>query len=175
MRRHDSGPERRGAALPVGFDPCGPGAPLRLKLAAVSRAIGSPPTPSGLGRINAPKSEWKGVLQMAKLRLLKTGYGDLMLAEWETDQPETVTAAETAFAANFTAGRLAFRLDGPGRTTPIRQFSAVGAYASRWARKRPGMAPKKAGAGVVTMKPYEAAAKAAEYIGFIAAPQSMKT
>ena len=59
---------------------------------------------------------------MAKLRLLKTGYGDLMLAEWETDQPETVAAAETAFAANFTAGRLAFRLDGPGRTTPIRQF-----------------------------------------------------
>jgi len=77
--------------------------------------------------MSATKSEWKGVLQMAKLRLLKTGYGDLMLAEWETDQPETVAAAETAFAANFTAGRLAFRLDGPGRTTPIRQFDRTAA------------------------------------------------
>ena len=55
---------------------------------------------------------------MAKLRLLKTGYGDLMLAEWETDQPETVAAAETAFAANFTAGRLAFRLDGGTQQLP---------------------------------------------------------
>ena len=59
---------------------------------------------------------------MSKLRLLKTGHGDLTLAEWDKERPETVTAAETAFAENFTAGRLAFRLDGPGRTTPIRQF-----------------------------------------------------
>ena len=36
--------------------------------------------------------------------------------------PETIAAAETAFAEHFTAGRLAFRLDGPGRSTPIRQF-----------------------------------------------------
>ena len=48
---------------------------------------------------------------MAKLRLLKTGHGDLTLAEWDKDRPETVTAAETAFAENFTGGRLAFRLD----------------------------------------------------------------
>ncbi len=51
---------------------------------------------------------------MAKLRLLKTGHGDLTLAEWDKDRPETIAAAETAFAENFTAGRLAFRLDGPG-------------------------------------------------------------
>lgn len=64
---------------------------------------------------------------MAKLRLLKTGHGDLTLAEWNQDQPETIAAAETAFADNFTAGRLAFRLDGPGRTTPIRQFDRAAA------------------------------------------------
>jgi hypothetical protein len=60
--------------------------------------------------------------KMAKLRLLKTGHGDLTLAEWDQDQPETVATAETAFAEHFTTGRLAFRLDGPGRTSPIRQF-----------------------------------------------------
>jgi hypothetical protein len=59
---------------------------------------------------------------MAKLRLLKTGHGDLTLAEWDTDRPDTVAAAESAFAEHCTAGRLAFRLDGPGRSLPIRQF-----------------------------------------------------
>jgi hypothetical protein len=59
---------------------------------------------------------------VAKLRLLKTGHGDLTLAEWDKDHPETIAAAETAFAEHFTAGRLAFRLDGPGRTTPIERF-----------------------------------------------------
>jgi hypothetical protein len=59
---------------------------------------------------------------MAKLRLLKTGHGDLTLAEWDKDHPETVAAAEFAFAEHFTAGRLAFRVDGPGRSSPIRQF-----------------------------------------------------
>jgi hypothetical protein len=59
---------------------------------------------------------------MAKLRLLKTGHGDLTLAEWDNDHPETIVAAEAAFAEHCTAGRLAFRLDGPGRSTPIRQF-----------------------------------------------------
>ncbi len=59
---------------------------------------------------------------MAKLRLLKTGHGDLTLAEWDKDQPETVAAAEAAFAENCTAGRMAFRLDGPGRSTPIQRF-----------------------------------------------------
>ncbi len=59
---------------------------------------------------------------MAKLRLLKTGHGDLTLAEWEKDRPETVALAEAAFSEHCTPGRMAFRLDGPGRTTPIRQF-----------------------------------------------------
>jgi hypothetical protein len=59
---------------------------------------------------------------MAKLRLLKTGHGDLTLAEWDKDRPETIVAAEAAFTEHCTAGRLAFRLDGPGRSTPIRQF-----------------------------------------------------
>ena len=41
---------------------------------------------------------------MAKLRLLKTGHGDLCLAEWDVKRPETVADAETAFAEHFTAG-----------------------------------------------------------------------
>jgi hypothetical protein len=59
---------------------------------------------------------------MAKLRLLKTGHGDLTLAEWDKDRPESVAAAQAAFTEHCTAGRLAFRLDGPGRTQVIRQF-----------------------------------------------------
>jgi hypothetical protein len=59
---------------------------------------------------------------MAKLRLLKTGHGDLCLAEWDKSQPETIVRAATAFAEHFTPGRLAFRLDAPGKTTPIREF-----------------------------------------------------
>ncbi|CAN5886516.1 hypothetical protein BH23PLA1_BH23PLA1_32710 [soil metagenome] len=62
---------------------------------------------------------------MSKLRLLKTGHGDLCLAEWDVTQPETVDPAARAFAENFTPGRLAFRLDGPGRTQPIRAFDAT--------------------------------------------------
>ena len=62
---------------------------------------------------------------MAKLRLLKTGHGDLCLAEWDSKRPETVAEAESAFAEHFTPGRMAFRLDGPGRTTPIRRFDAT--------------------------------------------------
>lgn len=62
---------------------------------------------------------------MAKLRLLKTGHGDLCLAEWDKDQPETLARAEAAFAENLTPGRLAFRLDGPGKTRAIRAFDAT--------------------------------------------------
>jgi len=62
---------------------------------------------------------------MAKLRLLKTGHGDLCLAEWDAKRPETLAAAETAFLENLTPGRLAFRLDGPGQTRPIREFDAT--------------------------------------------------
>jgi hypothetical protein len=35
---------------------------------------------------------------------------------------ESTSNARTLFEENFTAGRLAFRLDGPGRTTMIRSF-----------------------------------------------------
>lgn len=59
---------------------------------------------------------------MAKLRLLKTGHGDLCLAEWDKNLPETVQQAKAAFHENFTGGRMAFRLDGPGQTRPIREF-----------------------------------------------------
>jgi hypothetical protein len=59
---------------------------------------------------------------MSKLRLLKTGHGDLTLAEWDKDQPETIALAEVAFCEHLTAGRMAFRLDGPGRSTPIQRF-----------------------------------------------------
>jgi hypothetical protein len=62
---------------------------------------------------------------MAKLRLLKTGHGDLCLAEWDQNQPGTIALAEAAFAENPTPGRLAFRLDGPGQTRPIRAFDAT--------------------------------------------------
>ncbi len=62
---------------------------------------------------------------MAKLRLLKTGHGDLCLAEWDQMRPETITEAEAAFAEHFTPGRLAFRLDGPGQTRPILAFDAA--------------------------------------------------
>lgn len=62
---------------------------------------------------------------MAKLRLLKTGHGDLCLAEWDAQRPESVLDAERAFQENLTPGRLAFRLDGPGQTRPIRAFDAT--------------------------------------------------
>lgn len=61
---------------------------------------------------------------MAKLRLLKTGHGDLCLAEWDTERPETIELAREAFTENFTPGRIAFRLDGPGQTRAIREFDA---------------------------------------------------
>lgn len=64
---------------------------------------------------------------MSKLRLLKTGHGDLCLAEWEPGRPETIRQAAGIFAREFTPGRLAFRLDGPGRTTPLRDFDPAAA------------------------------------------------
>lgn len=59
---------------------------------------------------------------MAKLRLLKTGHGDLTLAEWDKARPDTVDSARSLFAEHFTPGRMAFRLDGPGQTRSIRDF-----------------------------------------------------
>lgn len=61
---------------------------------------------------------------MAKLRLLKAGHGDLCLAEWDPKLPETVREAEARFRENLTPGRMAFRLDGPGQSRPIREFDA---------------------------------------------------
>ncbi len=61
---------------------------------------------------------------MAKLRLLKTGHGDLCLAEWDKNRPETVGLAEAAFQEHFTSGRMAFRLDGPGQSRAITAFDA---------------------------------------------------
>lgn len=61
---------------------------------------------------------------MAKLRLLKTGHGDLCLAEWDPAAPDTVERAASAFTEHFTAGRIAFRLDGPGRSRSIQAFDA---------------------------------------------------
>ena len=60
-----------------------------------------------------------------KLRLLKTGYGELCLAEWEDSDGDggvAVMEAERVFNENLTAGRMAFRLDGRGDTSPIRSF-----------------------------------------------------
>lgn len=62
---------------------------------------------------------------MSKLRLLKTGHGDLCLAEWDPEHPGTVARARSAFAEHFTPGRLAFRLDGPGQSRPLREFDAT--------------------------------------------------
>ncbi|WP_165227934.1 hypothetical protein [Aquisphaera insulae] len=62
---------------------------------------------------------------MAKLRLLKTGHGDLTLAEWEKTRPDTVANAEALFAEHVTPGRLAFRLDGPGKSRVIDRFDAT--------------------------------------------------
>jgi hypothetical protein len=59
-----------------------------------------------------------------KLRILKTGHGDLCLAEWELADDVSITHARTLFEENFTSGRLAFRLDGPGRSTMIQTFDA---------------------------------------------------
>jgi hypothetical protein len=78
-----------------------------------------------LGSITTSGARKGSAAKMAKLRLLKTGHGDLTLAEWDKDRPETITTAEALFSEHFTAGRLAFRLDGPGQTRAIRQFDAA--------------------------------------------------
>lgn len=57
-----------------------------------------------------------------KLRILKTGHGDLCLAEWELTDVPSVSNARSLFEENFTNGRLAFRVDGPGRTSLIQAF-----------------------------------------------------
>ena len=61
---------------------------------------------------------------MAKMRLMKPGHGDLCVAEWDVDKEESVEAAEEAFRAHVTAGRLAFRTDParPGFSEPVFNF-----------------------------------------------------
>ncbi len=60
---------------------------------------------------------------MGKLRLLKTGHGDVCLAEWDPSKEDTITMAREIFRDELRSGRLAFRLDGPGRSLPIKEFS----------------------------------------------------
>lgn len=62
-----------------------------------------------------------------KLRLMKTGYGDQCLAEWRDTMPETIPIARQSFLDNFGAGRLAFRVNGPGDTVPIKEFDETAA------------------------------------------------
>ena len=57
---------------------------------------------------------------MAKLRLLKTGHGDLTLAEWDKDRPETIVAAEAELDG---CGRLLIRESG---TEPLVRVMAEG-------------------------------------------------
>ena len=64
---------------------------------------------------------------MAKLRLLKTGHGDLTLAEWDKDRPETVAAAEAAVRRAFHGGAagLPARRAGPDHADPpVRRHGA---------------------------------------------------
>ena len=62
---------------------------------------------------------------MAKLRLLKTGHGDLTLAEWDKNHPDSVAAPRPSSPNISRPGRMAFRLDGPGQSRVIREFDAT--------------------------------------------------
>lgn len=62
---------------------------------------------------------------MSKLRLMKAGYGDQCLAEWELRERSEVDRASELFSEHRCAGCLAFRLDGPGQQTPIDTFDAA--------------------------------------------------
>ena len=60
---------------------------------------------------------------MAKLRMMKTGHGDISLAEWTDEDTGSIAVAERAFTENMRGG-LAFRLfpNQPGRSEPIKSF-----------------------------------------------------
>ena len=66
---------------------------------------------------------------MAKLRLLKTGHGDLTLAEWDKNQPETVASAMRSSPNTSQPGGLPSGSTGPDRparfasSTPPRRRS----------------------------------------------------
>ena len=64
---------------------------------------------------------------MAKLRLSKTGHGDLTLAEWDKDQPETIAAAEIGVRRAFhgrPAGVSARRAGPDDADPPVRSDGA---------------------------------------------------
>ena len=62
---------------------------------------------------------------MAKLRLMKQGHGDICLAEWSETDTTSIDIARQEFLANYLPGRLAFRVDGPGDQTLLREFDAT--------------------------------------------------
>jgi hypothetical protein len=58
---------------------------------------------------------------MNKLRLLKSGYGDECLCEWDAT-PELIDRARVIFDRAMTPGRLAFALESPGQHRLLTQF-----------------------------------------------------
>lgn len=62
-------------------------------------------------------------VKTSKLRLMKCGYGDKLLAEWMPERTESVENARMEFLREFNlGGRMAFRIDGPGQSVPIKEF-----------------------------------------------------
>lgn len=62
---------------------------------------------------------------MSKIRLMKTGHGDIELAEWTKGDDISLTRARSVFDENMTGGRFAFRLygDRPGFSEPLTEFA----------------------------------------------------
>ncbi len=60
---------------------------------------------------------------MAKLRLLKTGHGDLTLAEWDQNRPETVAGARR-FSPNISRPG-GWHSDSTDRDRPARSASSM--------------------------------------------------
>ena len=60
---------------------------------------------------------------MAKLRLLKTGHGDLTLAEWDKDRPETVASPMRSSPNTTQPGGLPSGSTDPDR--PVRSASST--------------------------------------------------
>lgn len=59
---------------------------------------------------------------MAKLRLMKTGHGDIELAEWTQDDDISIVNAKSAFAREMTPGRMAFRIFSDRTTELIKEM-----------------------------------------------------
>lgn len=62
---------------------------------------------------------------MARIRQLKTGHGDITLAEWEPGCEELVQNARETFTREFTSGRLAYRILGVGVQEIVRSVDDV--------------------------------------------------